>query len=366
MQTKASKMYRTEKELLSVCIQQNESIKAAIKRIDTAHFGIGIIVNESNEVLGILTDPDIRRLILQSIDLNEAVTKLMNKVPVLVQHKIITKVKLTKIFAERGFSQIPIVDNDNKLVDLVFKSDLFKIEIDKQFQKIDTTVIIMAGGKGERMEPFTSILPKPLIPIGNQSMLEVIMDEYAKYGIRDFCISVNYKANLIKAYLTDANLNYNISYIQEDQPLGTAGSLKLLEKQKLDKPFFVSNCDIIIKDDYSKIYDFHVDSNYDITLVGSLQHHKIPYGVCEIENGGELVKINEKPEYDFLVNTGMYIINPEVLQYIPDNEFFHITHLIEKIKGLGKKVGVFPVSEKSWIDIGRWGEYRKAVDALKF
>ena len=222
----------------------------------------------------------------------------------------------------------------------------------------------MAGGKGTRLAPFTYILPKPLIPIGEKPVIEIIIDEYIKFGVNNFFISVNHKANMIKAYFEDINHEYSIGYVIEDKPLGTAGSLKYLEG-KIDSDFFVSNCDIIIKENYNSIYDFHKKNDNILTLVSSMQHHTIPYGVCEIENGGTLKSITEKPQYDFLVNTGMYILSPEALKYIPENEFFHITHLIEKLKDDGKKVGVFPVSEKSWIDIGQWTEYKKAVEFLK-
>ena len=209
------------------------------------------------------------------------------------------------------------------------------------YKKINASVVIMAGGRGTRMEPFTSILPKPLLPINNKSMLEIIMQEYSKHNINNFCLSVNYKSNLIKAYLNDLDLGYNISYVEELKPLGTAGSLKLLNPSFTKKPFFISNCDILIKQDYDKIYDFHLKGNYEITLVASYRNHEIPYGVCDIEKGGSLIKISEKPSYNFLVNTGMYIVNPSVLKHIPNNKFFHITHLIEKVKSTGKKLEYF-------------------------
>jgi NDP-sugar pyrophosphorylase family protein len=218
----------------------------------------------------------------------------------------------------------------------------------------------MAGGKGTRMKPFTNILPKPLIPIGEKTMLEVIMEEYSKYGIHEYYLSVNYKRNMIKAYFEDEPNNYEIHYIEEDEPLGTAGSLKLVE-HIIKTPFFVSNCDILVKGDYDKMYDFHIQGGFDLTIIGTMQHHQVPYGVCEIKEGGELIKIIEKPEYDFLVNTGMYILQPNVLDYIPENKFFHITHLIEGLKEKGGKVGVYPISEKSWIDVGQWNSYLNFV-----
>ena len=188
-------------------------------------------------------------------------------------------------------------------------------------------------------------------------------NEYAKFGMKDFYISINHKGKMIKAYLEDHEGDYFFRYISENKFLGTAGALKYLDG-KLDSPFFVSNCDIIIKDDYTKIYDFHKKGGYALTLVASMQHHTIPYGVCEIENGGDLKSIIEKPQYDFLVNTGMYVLDPEVLGYIPENEFFHITHLMEKLKKEGLKIGVYPVSEKSYIDVGQWNEYKNAMKVM--
>lgn len=156
----------------------------------------------------------------------------------------------------------------------------------------------MAGGKGSRLAPFTDILPKPLIPLGNKTIIETIMDEYALYGINEFYISVNYKAKLIKAYFEDIELPFKINFIDEEKPLGTGGALKYLEN-KIKSCFFVSNCDIIIKDNYATIVDFHKSGNFDITLVGSMQHFTLPYGVCKINNNGNLSVIIENPNMIF-------------------------------------------------------------------
>ena len=176
----------------------------------------------------------------------------------------------------------------------------------------------------------------------------------------DFFISLNDKGRMIKAYFHDYDLGYRINYLEEDKPLGTAGALKYLEG-RLDVSFFVSNCDIIIHTDYGSVYEFHKKGSYELTLVGSMQQYTIPYGVCEIDNGGVLKAIQEKPQYDFLVNTGLYLLEPTILQYIPENEYFDMTDLIRAVQYNGLKVGVFPVSEKSWIDIGQWNEYNSVV-----
>jgi NDP-sugar pyrophosphorylase family protein len=151
--------------------------------------------------------------------------------------------------------------------------------------------------------------------------------------------------------------------VEELEPLGTAGSLRFLDG-KFHQPFFVTNCDTIIKADYANLYEFHQKGDYDITLVASAKEYVIPYGTCELNNGGHLAHINEKPKYDFLINTGLYVMNPRVLNLIPKNRFYHITHLIENAKKKRKKVGVFPVDDDSWIDIGQWTEYKQAIDRL--
>ena len=157
----------------------------------------------------------------------------------------------------------------------------------------------------------------------------------------------------------DKKTNTYTSYIDEDKPLGTAGAIKSLENH-MNKPFFVSNCDIIINCNYSDILKYHQNNKYMLTLIASMQHHTIPYGVCEIDNEGNLFKIKEKPEYDFLVNTGLYIMNPDILSYIPDNTYFDMTDLINAIKQEKHTIGIYPVSEKSWIDVGQWEEYSNA------
>ena len=180
-----------------------------------------------------------------------------------------------------------------------------------------------------------------------------------------FFISINHKAKIIKSYFEELSPSYSIEYIEETKQLGTIGALAFLTG-KLSKPILVTNCDIIIDTDYNELLEFHLNNNYDISLVASVMQHKIPYGICEIENGGILSKFSEKPEYSFLASTGMYIINKSLLQLIPENTFYHITHLIEKVRGNGGKVGVFPISENSWFDTGEWQEYRKTLGRFNF
>lgn len=354
-------MYRTKKELKSLCINQNSSLKDAINKMDIAHRGVIFAIDDNKNIKGILTDGDFRKLVLSGIDLNITLSKVMNKKPISININKLNDELIKRTLKEKSIFHLPILDN-GKIVDIALVSDFFgsDIELVQYNKKINLPVVIMAGGKGTRLDPFTRILPKALIPIGDKPIIEVIMDKYAEFGMTNFYVSVNHKARMIKAFFEDFHSDYNISFINEGKPLGTAGSLKLLEG-KINSPFFVSNCDIIINKDYTKILEFHNKNNYDITLVVSLQHHTIPYGVCEIEDGGVLKNIKEKPGYDFLVNTGMYLMSPNVLPYIPPNKLYHITDLISKLKNEAKRIGVFPVSEKSWIDVGEWIKYKESL-----
>jgi NDP-sugar pyrophosphorylase family protein len=254
-----------------------------------------------------------------------------------------------------GIDCIPIVDKNRKVVSLVRWLDLFADEFKKLKEKVGLPVVIMAGGEGRRLTPFTHVLPKPLVPIGEKPILELIMEKFAEYGCRDFYLSLNYKSNIIRAYLEEFKHSYGINYIQEEKPLGTAGSLRMLQP-KIKGTFFTTNCDTLIEADYSDILKFHRAKKNKITLVGSMKHYGIPYGVCDIENGGFLKNIREKPEYDFLVITGLYVLEPDILSNIPENRFYHMTDLINDCIKKEEKIGVYPVSEKSWIDLGQWEE----------
>ena len=189
------------------------------------------------------------------------------------------------------------------------------------------------------------------------------LERFKDLGCSDFYLTVNYKGKILKAYFEELEADYKVNFIYEKEALGTAGSLCLL-KDHFNQPFFVTNCDIIIKADYASLYEFHQKGGYDITLVASTKEYVIPYGTCELNSDGHLSHINEKPKYDFLINTGLYVLNPEVLKLIPEKKFYHITLLIEDAKKRGEKVGVFPIDEDAWIDIGQWAEYQRAVEKL--
>lgn len=348
-----------------LCINKFSDLKATLKKMDEGGEKVLFVVDDNdNKLVGILTDGDIRRWILRTSDLKGSAQDFCNQNPAVVaynyEYKEVSYYK--EIMLDKRIEAIPVLDKNNKLIDALLWGDLFGEEVNTYYNetKIQIPVVIMAGGKGTRLEPFTRILPKPLIPIGNKPIIEIIIDKFYEFGVTDFYISVNHKSKMIKAFFEDTVRPYCINYINEDKPLGTAGSLKFLEGQ-LDGPFIISNCDILIESDYSELLNYHNGHKNDMTLVASVKNYRIPYGICEIENGGILCRIREKPEYNFLVNTGLYILESKALSLIPGNQYFDITELMEKLRSEGGKIGVFPVSDKSWIDVGEWDEYRKAV-----
>jgi len=345
-------------------VKTGTTVLEAMRQLEDTAQKILFVVDDTERLLGSLTDGDIRRWILAEGDLRGAVEQVCNRTPYQTdQGYEIARIRSAMV--EKNIGCIPVVNGRNQVVDLLFWDDVFKSGGEmKPVRSIDVPVVIMAGGKGSRLDPFTRILPKPLIPLGDKTVIEHIIESFLKFGVSSFYVSVNEKSKILKSYFEELDAPYAIEYIEEDRPLGTAGSLRYLHRA-LDGSLMVTNCDILIDADYGELVDFHETNQDDITIVGSLKNYHIPYGICEIVNGGQLTKITEKPEYNFLVNTGMYVLRSETLSLIPEDEVFHMTDLIERVKQAGGRVAVFPVSDKAWIDTGEWVEYRKALRQLR-
>ena len=347
-----------------ILIGPNTTIRQAMKILEKTSLGCLLVVDDQNSLLGTLTDGDLRRAILSGKSFSVEIVDSYCKNPITLQQGSYTQSDVEQLLRMNKIELIPIIDADNRAVHYVTWSTIESGEIHFQSDEIcQVPVIIMAGGKGTRLEPFTKVLPKPLVPINDKPIIEHIIERFLAVGSTEFYLTVNYKSRIMKAYFEELNPNYSVTFIDEPEPLGTAGSLRFL-RGKMKEPFFVTNCDIVVKSDYASLYKFHINNQYDVTLVASAKEYVIPYGTCELNGEGHLSHINEKPTYDFLINTGLYILNPEVLNFIPKNKFYHITHLIEDLKNAGKKIGVFPIDEDSWIDIGEWAEYKKAVERL--
>lgn len=344
-----------------ICVELNITIKEAIKAIDDGARKMVLVIDEANTLLGIVTDSDIRRYILQNGDLDKNVSKAMQKNPVCLYEDERKKIK--PMMVKHGFDVLPIINRQRKLVDVVFLKDIIKDDGIADVEEMHLPIVIMAGGKGTRLQPYTNIIPKPLIPIGDTTIVERIIQKFTNYGCDEFYMTVNYKKNMIKSYFEDIAVPYTLEYVEEEKFLGTGGSLFFL-KDRIETTFFVSNCDVLIDADYSDILKHHKQKGNQITLVTSLKNFTIPYGVVHISKDGDVSEMKEKPEYDFLVNTGMYILEPETLKDIPENEFFHITDLINQYIKEGKKVGVYPITGNAWLDMGELKEMERMVEKL--
>jgi len=347
-----------------ITIHLQATIKEAMEALDKTAEKVLLVVDDGQALIGTLTDGDIRRHILKDRNLSGTIRDAFHPNPIFILQEDFDPDKIKAVFLENKIDLIPILDQGRKVLDFITWEKAFGDSRRSKSQKLDVPVVIMAGGKGTRLEPFTRVLPKPLIPVGDKSVIDHIIDRFRVCGISEFYLTIQHMAKIIHAYFEEKEPDYSVDIAEEDKPRGTAGSLKLLA-DKLNKPFFVSNCDIVIETDYVDLYRFHIQNKYDITLVASAKQFNIPYGICELNGGGSLECIREKPEYNFLVNTGLYVLNPGVLKEIPDNQLFHITHLIGKVKKKGGTIGVYPVSENAWIDVGQWEEYRKALKVIE-
>lgn len=328
----------------------------AIKQIDKNSKGI-VYVCEQRKLCGSITDGDIRRHILNKGNLNDSVSSIMNMDPVLcyTDQRELAQAKM----AEKKIHSIPIIDNDKEIVEIVFVNG----KMDSEKTQLNIPVVIMAGGKGTRLYPYTQILPKPLIPIGEKTITEHIMSRFEEYGCHHFDMIVNYKKNFIKSYFLDNENPADVDFVDETEFLGTGGGLKLLEGRYQDT-FFMTNCDILIEEDYAKILEEHKDKNNIITMVCAEKNMVIPYGTVEVSEDGQAVALKEKPSMSFVTNTGFYVIEPEFLDVIPENTFIHITDVIQKCIDTGKRVGVYKISEDKWLDMGQMEEMEKMRQKL--
>jgi dTDP-glucose pyrophosphorylase len=323
-----------------------------------------VVVDNSNILLGTLSDGDLRKAILKGTDMSALIENIYNKNPIFFQEGMFSKQEAKDCFLNNKFNIIPVINETNIVIDVLIWDKVFENGNNSKKSRINASVVVMAGGRGARLEPFTKVFPKPLVPLNDKPVIEHIIDSFNQFSINDFHITVNYKSRLIKAFFEELQPEYSVSFVDEEVPLGTAGSLRYLIGT-FDNPFFVTNCDIIIDTDYADLYTYHLENKYDVTLVVATKNYTIPYGTCELNEDGELDHIKEKPEYNFLVNTGLYVLNPEVLTMIPEGSFYDFTKLIEDVKKQGMKVGVYPVSESTWVDVGHWKEYHKALEHFR-
>jgi dTDP-glucose pyrophosphorylase len=353
----------TKDEVTPFLVPPYYTIRQAMERLERTEEKIVFVVDEDCGLIGSLTDGDIRRWILSDGDLKAEILLVCNCNPRIAKVGFISE-DLRTVMIEGNFSCVPVIDSLRKVVQLVFWKEIFQGEVAiKRKSQLDMPVVIMAGGRGTRLAPFTNVLPKPLIPIGDKTVIELIIDQFLPYGLNQFQLSINYKSRILKSFFEELAPPYSVKFIEESEPRGTAGALRGLYSKEREN-LLVTNCDIVIQADLAELALFHEEHGYDLTVVASLKDYKIPYGVCELQKGGNLALIREKPQYSFLVNTGMYVIRRDRLDLIPMESKYDMTDFIEELKRQGGNVGVFPIGENAWTDTGEWTEYRKAIDTL--
>jgi dTDP-glucose pyrophosphorylase len=344
-------------------IPKTHTIRQAMEQLEKTEEKIVFVVDDESRLVGSMTDGDIRRWILSDGDLKAQVIQICNRKPYLVEEGFEFE-QVRSHMLNRNIGCVPVVNQFGAIVQLLFWKEMFQGgSAAKAKRLLNLPVVIMAGGKGTRLAPFTSVLPKPLIPVGDRTVIEIIIDQFLPYGLNCFHLSINYKSKILKSFFEELAPAYSVSYLEENEPRGTAGSLREMYSPTPEN-LVVTNCDIVIQADYAELVSFHVDNNYDLTIVASVKDYHIPYGVCELEKGGMLARITEKPQYSFLVNTGMYIVRRDRLNMIPEQTRCDMTDLIAKIKDAGGRVGVFPIGENAWADTGEWTEYRKSLESL--
>lgn len=351
-------------KMRSLIISPDTSLKVAMKTLSLNSGKTLFVVNSEQELIGSVTDGDIRRALLRGVGFDCPVCEFMYQHPrVVYSMEKYPKEQAEKIMLEEKLQVIPLLSPSKKIMDIFFWYDFFE-HSPSQFQEKETLsypVVIMAGGQGTRLDPFTKILPKPLIPIGDKPIIEKIMNHFSKFGFKNFIFILNYKKELIKAYLKENQFPYNIECIEETKYLGTVGGLELL-KTELKETFFVTNCDILIDTDFKSILDWHRNEKAILSLVGCHKEIMIPYGTL-IMSDGHLTSINEKPKFDCVINTGVYVMEPHILQYLDRGEYLDMNHFIERVRQKGK-VTVYPLSE-GWYDLGQWSEYKESIHLLQ-
>lgn len=343
--------------LEDILIEEKSNIKTAIEQLEKIRCKVIYAINEGKLVAAI-SDGDVRRYALQAGDVNLPLKYICNYNPkYLIKYE---KEKIEGIFGQSEVYSIPIVNYNNEVVEIIFR-DGRRL---RRKQVLGCPVVMMAGGKGTRLYPYTQILPKALIPVGDLPISERIINSFMDFGCDQFYLVVNHKKNMIRAYYDNMQKNCNLTYIEEDRPLGTGGGLFLLEG-KIHQEFFLVNCDVIIDADYGEICNYHRKEGNFITIVAAKYRHIVPYGVVSCDEKNNCIELQEKPRLDYLINTGMYIVSEKLLELMPRNKEIAFPDLIDSFRQAGEKIGVYVIEESAYMDMGQLEEMEQMKKKLR-
>lgn len=346
-----------EMEFDQILIQDTATIREAIERLEKVRCKIVYVVH-NQKLKGSISDGDARRFLLYDGDISKSIKYIANFMPRFFYENQIEEA--TEFLKKNEFFSVPILNYNQEIVSVYFKNQLLV----KGKQKLVLPVVIMAGGKGTRLYPYTKILPKALIPIGDIPITEHIINRFSEYGCRDFYMIVNHKKNMIKSYFDNIEKSYNLHYIDEEQPLGTGGGLSLL-KGKIKTDFILSNCDVLIDAKYDKIYNYHQEGKNFITIIAANKCEKIPYGVLKIDKDGCYQGITEKPEYYYQINTGVSIVHSQVIEELEEEREITFPDIVDKYFKQGKKVGIYSIETKAYMDMGQFEKLENMKEQLK-
>lgn len=335
----------------NITITKDFSIREALKVIDNGALKIALVIDENGVLMGTLSDGDIRRGLLQNLNLHDTIESIIFTTPTVCKLED-TKETILLLALEKKLYQIPVVDRDGKLIGIHEVDELLK-----PTPKINK-VVLMVGGLGTRLRPLTDNMPKPMLKVGDKPILETIILNFKKYGFIHFILSVSYKSEMIEEYFGDGSkFGVEIEYVHEQNRMGTAGSLSLM-REKLVDSFFVMNGDLLTNINFESMLSYHLKNNSVATMGVREYDFQIPYGVVNIVNN-EITSIKEKPTHTFYVSGGIYILTPEALKFIPEDDFYDMPTLFETLIKTHHKSIPFAISEY-WLDIGRIEEFQKA------
>ena len=343
----------------NVILGPKATIREAMETIGRESLRIALITSDENyKLLGVVTDGDIRRGLLKKFALEDPVTKIMKKTPIVVGEKT-PKKTIQDLLVHYDIQHLPVVNEKGEVCGIETLSGFFKKS------KKSNWVFLLAGGLGTRLRPLTDNCPKPLLNVGDRPILENIIESFANKGFYRFYISVNYKAQMVMDYFQKGEKwGVEIEYVKESKPLGTAGALGLIPK-KMKGPIIIMNGDLLTKVDFTQLLDFHQQGGGMATVCMREFEFQVPYGVIQTKDQ-MLTDICEKPQYKFFVNAGIYVLDPAALELIETNEYLDMTGLIERLKAKNHKIAVFPIHEY-WLDIGRMDDLQKAqMEVFKF
>jgi len=346
-------------ELNDLLIDQDLKILDAMKLIGKSTARILVVVDSKKRLLGTLTDGDIRRAMIDNLDMEEPVKKIMRKNPIFTNQKA-SKNELLSLMSDKNLLAIPIVDEEQKVQDVQTILDLTIVE------ELSNRVLIMAGGFGKRLMPLTNDKPKPLLSIEDGPLLEKLIENLSTNGFRHITIAIHYKSEMIRDYFSNGSKwGVNIDYIEETEPLGTGGAIRLIDERKINNlPFLVLNADLVTRVDFNSVLKFHSDSSAVATVCASQYEQIVPYGVLRI-NESYLTQIDEKPKEKFFINAGIYVMSPDLVEHLENFEDrFDMTEVIQYLLSKNKLVSIFPIHEY-WKDVGEIDQFNQAKDDLQ-